>query len=90
MRSLTIEVPDVTKPRTPETLQLIVSTTQDGEGDGIVNVTAHGMPEVMSLWSDAFGTRRAGGVVERRYRTEEGCERSILEEVGEGIASHIW
>jgi len=87
-RNVWIEVKGV--PSTKERrFQLIVNSKKTKEAD---NVSLSDLPEIVSARSDHFGrdTPQAGNLVERRYRTESGYERSLYEESGESIARHIW
>ena len=73
----------------PVPLRLVVSSRQIREGD---RVSLEDMPEILGVWSDTFDHQRsqAGGMIERRYRTDSVPERAILEETGDSIARHIW
>ncbi|CAF9928577.1 MAG: hypothetical protein ALECFALPRED_004088 [Alectoria fallacina] len=73
----------------PVDLQLVVNSKQSREG---VSVLLEDIPEILGVWSDTFDWDKyqASNVVERRYRTDSGHERAVLEETGESIARHIW
>ncbi len=88
MRTAGIDIANVyTAPPVP--LRLVVSSRQSIEGD---RVSLEDVPEILGVWSDTFHPQRSqvGGMIERRYRTDSGSERAILEETGESIARHIW
>ncbi len=88
MRTAWIDVANVyAAPSVP--LRLVVSSRQSREGD---RISLEHMPEILGVWSDAFDRERsqAGSMIERRYRTDSGSERAIVEETGESIARHIW
>ena len=73
----------------PVNLRLIVNTEQSKEGNSI---SLGNIPEIFGVWSDTFDgdQRQARKMVERRYRTDSGPERTIMEETGESIARHVW
>ena len=88
MRSLWIEVRDA-HASPPVLLRLVVNSGRSREGN---SVSLDDMPEILGAWSDTFDSdkNQAGSIVERRYRTNSGPERVIVEETGESIARHIW
>ncbi len=73
----------------PVPLRLFVNSRRSREGN---SVFLDDMPEILCVWSDTFdrSKNQAGGVIERRYRTDSGPEKVIMEETGESIARHIW
>lgn len=88
MRSLWVEFKDA-HASPPDPSRLIVNSRRSREADV---VQLDNMPEVFGVWSDTFGRdkNQACSIVERRYRTDSGPERVIVEETGESIARHIW
>ncbi|KAF6234675.1 hypothetical protein HO173_007301 [Letharia columbiana] len=70
-------------------LRLVVSSEQSRQGNTLL---LENIFEILSVWSDTFDWEKsqASNVVERRYRTDSGHERAVLEETGESIARHIW
>lgn len=70
-------------------LRLVVSSEQSRQGNTLL---LDNIFEILSVWSDTFDWEKsqASNVVERRYRTDSGHERAVLEETGESIARHIW
>ena len=73
----------------PVPLRLVVSSRPSREGD---RIALEDVPEILGVWSDTLDRQRsqAGCMIERRYRTDSGSERAILEETGDSIARHIW
>ena len=73
----------------PVDLRLVVNSTKSKEGNSVL---IENIPEILGVWSDTFDWDKdqASNVVERRYRTGSGQERTVLEETGESIARHIW
>lgn len=73
----------------PVGLRLVVNSKQSREG---ISVLLEDIPEILGVWSDTFDWDKyqASNVIERRYRTDSGHERAVLEETGESIARHIW
>lgn len=88
MRNLWIDIVDLDADP-PVDLRLVVSSKKSKEGNSI---SIESMPEILAVWSDTFdkGKTQAGSMIERRYRTLSGSERTIVEETGESIARHIW
>ena len=88
MRSSSVEFNDAHASH-PEPLRLAVNSRRSREANVILK---DDMPEVLGVWSDTFDRKKnqAGNIVERRYRTDSGPERVIMEETGESIARHIW
>ena len=88
MRNLWIDIADANA-APPENLRLIVNFEQSKKGNMIL---LGEIPEILGVWSDTFSKEniQAGSMVERRYRTDSGPERAIMEESGESIARHIW
>ena len=88
MRTLWIENIDAYA-APPKPLRLVVNSRRSREGSVVL---LDDVPEVFAVWSDTFDRdkNQAGSTVERRYRTNSGPERVIVEETGESIARHIW
>lgn len=88
MRSLWVEFKDA-HASPPEPLRLVVNLRRSREANVVLSGN---LPEVLGVWSDTFDRdkNQAGTIVERRYRTDSGPERVIMEETGDSIARHIW
>ena len=88
MRSVWVDFKN-THASPPEPLRLLVNPSRNRKANVVL---LDNMPEVFGVWSDTFDRdkNQAGSIVERRYRTDSGPERVIVEETGESIARHIW
>lgn len=88
MRALWIDIVNL-KAGPPLDLRLVVNSKQSKEGN---DISLEHIPEILGVWSDTFDwdKNQASNVVERRFRTDSGRERAVLEETGESIARHIW
>lgn len=88
MRNLWIDIGSVDADP-PVDSRLVVNSKPNNEGNSI---SMEGIPEILAVWSDTFdkGKSQAGSMIERRYRTPSGFERTTVEETGESIARHIW
>ena len=88
MRALEIDIANLNA-GPPVDLRLVVNSKQSREGSSL---SLEEIPEILGIWSDTFDwvKDQASKVVERRYRTDSGHERAVLEETGESIARHIW
>lgn len=88
MRTLWIDIVNLNADPAVD-LRLVVNSEQSIKGNGI---SLENIPDILGVWSDTFDRDKsqAGSMIERRYRTESGLERSIMEETGESIARHVW
>lgn len=88
MRTLWIDIVNLNA-GPPVDLRLVVNSKQSKEGNSL---SLEDIPEILGVWSGTFDWDKyhASKVVERRYRTDSGHERAVLEETGESIARHVW
>lgn len=88
MRTLWIDIVNLDASPSVD-LRLVVNSKQSKEGHSVLLET---IPEILGVWSDTFDRDKdqASNLVERRYKTDSGHDRAVLEETGESIARHLW